>query len=277
LQVVDSLSQIPRLLEEGEKFTFKNFSSKGSRGYPNALSEDWLVWTHAVNCIVDNFDDGSPAVASIRSGLKIQLLGNGEDSFTSAKQMMMNGLRAAARIFAANKASGEPPVTPVVADSGVPSESSQKVSVVTNVMRAGEDAAALHGEMLRRIAAVEIAIERLSLPPAGIGHNRPPEPIESSPLSGAEIGEIERQIDIVKMQPPLPKQLPIEARQAADKLKTFGEKILAYCGKQADTFITEVVKSAGKALPIWALFGEELIALSTSISHWLSALTHLVQ
>ena len=275
--MVDPLSQIPRLLEEGEKFTFKNFSSKSSRGYPNALSEDWLVWTHEVNSIVDNFDAGSPAVASIRSGLKVQVLGNGEDSFTSAKRMIMNGLRAATRIFAANKTSGEPPVTPGVADSGASSESSQKVSVVANVMRAGDDAAALHGEMLRRIAAVEKAIERLPLPPAGVGHNRPPEPIESSPLSAAEIGEIKRQIDTVKTQPPFPEQLPIEARQAANKLKTFGEKILVYCGKQADTFITEVVKSAGKALPIWALFGEELIALSTSISHWLSALTHLAQ
>ena len=92
------LGHIQALLEQGERFSFENFSPKSSRGYPNALSDDWLVWTHKIGNLVDDLDQGSPVVASIRNGLDVRLLGHGEDRFAAAKAMILNGLRAAAKL-----------------------------------------------------------------------------------------------------------------------------------------------------------------------------------
>ena len=66
--------------------------------YPNAYSEDWLVWVHQINGIMPKIGQ-SPISNSIAQGLQIDLLGNGEDKFDAAKNLIMNGLRAAQRVF----------------------------------------------------------------------------------------------------------------------------------------------------------------------------------
>jgi hypothetical protein len=127
-----------------------------------------------------------------------------------------------------------------------------------------------HEEMLKRITAIEDTIAKLKPTPPGIGHNQPP------PLSGIEIEEIWRDIIEVKTKPAVPKEPPDDALATASRLTASGERVLGYCAKQADNFATEMVKSAGKAVPIWALFGNQLIALGASIEQWLSALKHLL-
>jgi hypothetical protein len=94
----NQLGEIARLIEQGERFTFDNFALKSRRGYPNALSDDWLYWTHEVDAFVGHLEQGSPATQSIIDGLQVRLLGNGEDRFLEAKGRIINGLRATARI-----------------------------------------------------------------------------------------------------------------------------------------------------------------------------------
>jgi hypothetical protein len=88
---------IRELIETGKKFTFENFSTKNPRGFANAYSEDWLVWTHYVNDVVRKI--GQSTIAnSIARGLGIESLGQKPEHFESAKSMIVNGLQAAARI-----------------------------------------------------------------------------------------------------------------------------------------------------------------------------------
>ena len=39
----DVLTRITSLLKVGEFFTYETFSTKSARGYPNALSAEWLI------------------------------------------------------------------------------------------------------------------------------------------------------------------------------------------------------------------------------------------
>jgi hypothetical protein len=95
----NSLTDIHQLIETGKGFTFENFSTKSRTGYPNAFSEEWLVWTHRVNGVVGEIGP-STITNSITRGLNIELLGNDEDDFQAAKNLIVSGLQAAARIFA---------------------------------------------------------------------------------------------------------------------------------------------------------------------------------
>jgi hypothetical protein len=75
-----------------------NFSSKGSHGYPNAYSEEWLVWTHRVNDLAGKIGQSS-ITNSIARGLGMDLLSQDTDHFESAKGLIVSGLRAAQRIY----------------------------------------------------------------------------------------------------------------------------------------------------------------------------------
>lgn len=93
-----SILGIGTLIEQGEKFTYGNFSTKGSRGFPNAYTDDWLIWTYHVNELMRQLTQ-SPIASSIAAGLSIELLGNDDDAFVKARNMILSGLKAADRIF----------------------------------------------------------------------------------------------------------------------------------------------------------------------------------
>ncbi len=93
--MVDVIEGIPELIEAGEKFTFDNFSSKSPRKFPSA---DWLVSTHQVNRLLARMDT-SPIKEQITSGLGLVLLGYPDEEFQKSKNLILNGLRAAQKVF----------------------------------------------------------------------------------------------------------------------------------------------------------------------------------
>ena len=52
-----------------------------------------------------------------------------------------------------------------------------------------------------RIRVLEIALSRMPPPPAGLGHNNPPEPIENIPLSAAEWAETRQLLALLESRP----------------------------------------------------------------------------
>jgi hypothetical protein len=96
--VADVIAGIPELIEQGKKFTYQNFSTKSSHGFPSAYSHEWLVWTHLVTGTVGKLEK-SPISDSITRGLGMMLLGNGEEDFGRAKNSILNGLQAAEKVF----------------------------------------------------------------------------------------------------------------------------------------------------------------------------------
>lgn len=133
--------------------------------------------------------------------------------------------------------------------------------------------------MLRRVASLEEAIAQLPGVSPGIGHNRPPEPIEEFPLTVADRTEITGAIAVLKAQPPEPQDEGKAATEAAETSKSKGQKIREWLGKQADTFISEAVKEAGKEFGKWgaraailSVILDKLFSVHEIVGQWLSRL-----
>jgi hypothetical protein len=125
-----------------------------------------------------------------------------------------------------------------------------------------------HEEMLSRIAILESLIAELPKRQIGIGHNQ-------QLITQDDVQEIKQAIAVLKAQPVVP-TAPDEARAAGSTLMRFGERLGTYLLKQADVFISEAVKSAGKETgkrlvqsPFWWALATTLMLVGQSVSNWL--------
>jgi len=156
-----------------------------------------------------------------------------------------------------------------VTEVPLPLTTPQSLIFDTQEIRATPDAAAVHEEMLRRIAALEDTFAKL--PIAGIGHNKPPEP-EPLPLAESEFTEIKVYIVFLKEQSAVPAQLPTRLGVVARELKTLGQRVLDHLQAHA----IEIGIAAVSGLGIWHEFGERLMALGNVVTEWLKALLYLL-
>lgn len=134
--------------------------------------------------------------------------------------------------------------------------------------------AALHNKMLRKLDSVERAFEELRSPPAGIGHNNPPQCIEPMVLDSVELAELRNAVALLKAQPAEPTKMLDSVAQAASTLANLGKKIAGYCAKQTDAFISQTVKSAGEELGKWLVRSGLVLAAAVAASNWLHGLGH---
>ncbi len=125
-----------------------------------------------------------------------------------------------------------------------------------------ESVEALHARMLEEISTVEGDLTALETP--GIGHNHPPEAIAQLPFTPEEREDLIKALQILKGQPTEPPEAewPV-LRDAEARVQSVAAKIGAYIAKQADTFVTEATKAAGKAAGV---------ALVGGVGWWLSGL-----
>jgi hypothetical protein len=136
--------------------------------------------------------------------------------------------------------------------------------------------------MQERLRVLEITISQMPPPPAGLGHNNPPEPIEDLPISAAEWEEVRRSLDVLKQQPVAPEQEPKEAKIALSRLKAIREKVLSYLGRHFDEFSSASAKTLGAGAATWVLahYGHASLAslangvidLSSHAEVWLRSL-----
>jgi hypothetical protein len=93
-------------------------------------------------------------------------------------------------------------------------------------------------------------------------------------LSAKELGEIRKAMAVLKKQPPAPTPPSAKAKAAVALLMKFG----AYLGKQADNFVNEAVKEAGKRAvqsPFWLALINQLPALADVAHLWLESIARL--
>jgi hypothetical protein len=134
-----------------------------------------------------------------------------------------------------------------------------------------------HTELLARITALEVTIAELKREPApGIGHNKPPEPLE--PLT-IDFESIENVIATWRAYPVRPEQPPGGELEAALQFKTLSQRIKDYAAKQTDLYVTEAAKEAGKQTgkwivraPLLLLFADRLVAAADALIAWLRSL-----
>ena len=93
---------------------------------------------------------------------------------------------------------------------------------------------------------------------ARIGHNNPPEAIEDAPLDIGERRDLKQALNVLKEQPVEPSDNGAVAGAAVARLTAIAEKASGWMARQADTFVSEAVKEAGKengGSGLRALFG----------------------
>jgi len=124
-----------------------------------------------------------------------------------------------------------------------------------------------------RLGRLEAELDTLRTPRGMIGHNQPPEPIDTLPLGEGErrrLAEVtaEQKADLAKPQPDIAKAIVY-----GQQLRSVFEKLLRWTGKKIDLTIEAFLKAlgdtAGKSLGLGApifIFG-----LYQSLASWLAA------
>lgn len=91
---------IKSLLELGDQFTYENFSSKGSHGYPDSYSPEWVAWKARVSGITTKlFGEDSAVEKVVTAATRVPLIGNGPDKFEHAKSHFMAALTNALEVL----------------------------------------------------------------------------------------------------------------------------------------------------------------------------------
>jgi predicted nucleotide-binding protein len=90
---------LKRLIDEGEKFNFRNFCYPHD-DYPGRYggkdTPEWLAWkTRCRNLIAQITDEHSPSFELIKQGLGVHTLGNDPSDFERAKSTLLLALRTA--------------------------------------------------------------------------------------------------------------------------------------------------------------------------------------
>src|SRR5207244_13126044 len=104
---------------------------------------------------------------------------------------------------------------------------------------------------LRQAKALEALLKQIPEQPAGLGHNRPPEPLDDTPFDAEDRRGLAQAIQVIENQTVRPKDGGESARSAAAVVETKMHKVRAWLARQGDLFAAEVVKEAGKQFGKW--------------------------
>jgi predicted nucleotide-binding protein len=88
---------LQELIEQGEKFTYKNFCGSWSKyGHPETYAEEWVIWRSRVQTFMfSKFGEDSIPAKTLKSGLSYSLIGNEEKNFVNAKTLILSALKSA--------------------------------------------------------------------------------------------------------------------------------------------------------------------------------------
>jgi hypothetical protein len=134
----------------------------------------------------------------------------------------------------------------------------------------------LHRSMQAGVKALEEALARAPEVPAGIGHNRPPEPLEPEPLNVNDRNELVGALAVLKSQLVDPPDQGAAATEALAMLEAKRGKLGKWLLQQGDVFTTEAVKEAGKQFGKWAPAAfwlwlmDLMFGVSQTVHAWLS-------
>lgn len=88
------LNQVELLLNEGKKFTFRNFSHQTNPAYGGADSPDRLAWkTRVANLLPELLDTNAPPLKLLAQGLAVRTRSNGADNFERQQALLMSALK----------------------------------------------------------------------------------------------------------------------------------------------------------------------------------------
>jgi len=88
---------LQELIEQGEKFTYKNFcGSWDEYGHPATYSEEWITWQSRLQTfLLSKFGEESVPSQTLKRGLGYRLLGKEEKHFVNSKTLILSALKSA--------------------------------------------------------------------------------------------------------------------------------------------------------------------------------------
>ena len=105
-----SLELLKRLIIEGEKYTFENFSSGmtyssiGRTTYAGNDSPEWLAWkVRSFNLVKQLTEQNSPSFLLAKEAASIATSGNGSGNFDRAKATFLKALRITIEVIQEDK------------------------------------------------------------------------------------------------------------------------------------------------------------------------------
>ncbi len=132
-----------------------------------------------------------------------------------------------------------------------------------------------HAQMRQEIQRLQARVAEVESALAGIGHNRPPEPLEEQPLTRAELGELKGALTTLDTQPVEPADNGAAATTANQTLTSTRDKIRGWLAQAreaaARAAINTVVGEGLKALGVrlWPLIEQGLTKIIEIASRWL--------
>lgn len=136
-----------------------------------------------------------------------------------------------------------------------------------------------HALMLMQIGEIEQLLAQIPELPAGIGHNRPPEPLDIEPLNTEDRAEISSALAVLKSQPVKPDDGGKAAEVALARFETKREKLGNWLAKQGEIFASEAIKEAGKEVgkqfgkwaprAFWLFLMDNMFGVSHAVNAWL--------
>ena len=92
----DVIARLERLIEEGQSFTYENFSEIYDEGYPMALTPKWFSWIGRTRMLAEaTFGMESPVGEMLTMGLNIAVIGDRKDAFNNSKSHIIGALTTA--------------------------------------------------------------------------------------------------------------------------------------------------------------------------------------
>ncbi|NQT56941.1 MAG: nucleotide-binding protein [Desulfobacteraceae bacterium] len=102
-----AIEQLRLLIEQGEKFTYDNFSEKGEYGYPVSYTPEWIAWkTRCKSIILRLFGESSPQDKAMDVALRVRVIGNYHVKFDQCRSYIL-GILATAIDTISNDVFGE--------------------------------------------------------------------------------------------------------------------------------------------------------------------------
>ena len=92
----DVIPRLESLINEGQSFTYENFSEKSENGYPESLSPKWFSWTGRTRMLLEATFGMESSVGEILAiGLNTIVIGYRQDEFNKAKSHIIGALTTA--------------------------------------------------------------------------------------------------------------------------------------------------------------------------------------
>jgi hypothetical protein len=224
-----------RLLESSLKSDFRGRRRRNAQARSTVISSSQPAWNEEHMSDDDQPGDGKVSPKSRVQAPYFGFAGTGAEEFNSVpvysgQQMSVNSALLGSLSLNEAMLNASAEMETSIANVRAPG--------LLAMSHAAEEKLAVMSE---RLAALEKALASIAAPTPGMGHNRPPEPIDELPLTPKKRRRLKASVAAVKAEVARPRRNPNKVLAAARALKPIAKGLKSFCKKQSALFVTGAV------------------------------------